>query len=189
MEIIIYTHRTAIKRKKASRPAYMALNELLFPQDSILDFGCGWGADVRFFERLGLDITGYAPWPGFGYVEAPESLYKLVTMFYVLNIIPTREERLEALQEARKHLTEDGMLMVATRTPQDVESAARKSSWMSYKDGYVTGSSTFQRGIDRHEVLLLADEAGLELHPMDCLLKSDSRMTVVLLGLLSDTVH
>ncbi len=56
-----FSHLTAIERSYLSFPAQFLLNQNLL-QGKILDFGCGFGNDVKILRQKGCDITGYDPY-------------------------------------------------------------------------------------------------------------------------------
>ena len=51
-------HLTAKERDRASFPLrWLAERGKL--EGRVLDYGCGYGADVRYLERKGFEVTGY----------------------------------------------------------------------------------------------------------------------------------
>lgn len=56
-----FTHLTAIERIYLSFPARFLLEKNLL-QGKILDFGCGFGNDVKLLQQKSFDITGYDPY-------------------------------------------------------------------------------------------------------------------------------
>ena len=69
-----------------------------------LDYGCGRGADVNYFRSLGIDADGYDPHAPFGFAESPAGLFMVVTLIFVLNVLPTVEARLEVMRGAAARL-------------------------------------------------------------------------------------
>ncbi|MGZ6616518.1 MAG: methyltransferase domain-containing protein [Solirubrobacteraceae bacterium] len=57
----------------------------------VLDYGCGRGADLSYFRSLGIDAVGYDPHEPFGFAEPPAGLFMVVTLIFVLNVLPTVE--------------------------------------------------------------------------------------------------
>ena len=106
--------KTAIKRKRESLPARRFLNEAVV-QDwtTVLDWGCGKGRDVLYFAANGLIARGYDP---HSRPTEPSNLtYRYITCFYVLNVIPTHEGRVECLKRAFSHADYDGAMYIAVR--------------------------------------------------------------------------
>ena len=55
-------HKTALTRVALSRPlATAAADGLLTAGESIFDYGCGKGDDIRHLRALGYDIDGWDP--------------------------------------------------------------------------------------------------------------------------------
>lgn len=78
-----YSHLTAKKRERASYP----LRQLLRKQKiagSVLDYGCGHGADVEFLKQQGYQVKGYDP---AYFPERPEQLFDTIICTYVLNVL------------------------------------------------------------------------------------------------------
>ena len=130
-------HLTAISRKSLSVPARYAVQNLkqYLTGKSILDYGCGRGGDVFQLQELGYDVLGYDPhWKP----QMPKGTFDFVLMSYVLNVIASPKDRAKALQGAfaktRKHL------LVTIR----IDKPAETRGWTKHKDGYLTGSGTFQ---------------------------------------------
>lgn len=78
-----YSHLTAIEREYLSFPAkYLRRNKLL--KGDILDFGCGWGNDVKLLQQKGFNIQGYDP---YYFPEYPQKKFDTIFCFYVLNVL------------------------------------------------------------------------------------------------------
>ena len=78
-----YSHLTAIEREYLSFPAkYLRRNKLL--KGDILDFGCGWGNDVKMLQQKGFNIQGYDP---YYFPEYPQKKFDTIFCFYVLNVL------------------------------------------------------------------------------------------------------
>jgi Methyltransferase domain len=125
--------------------------------------GCGRGADVEFFRSLGIDTEGYDPRVPFGFAESPTGLFMVVTLIFVLNVLPTVEDRLEAMRQAIARLAPDGVLIVAARSSAAVRSEAARRGWRAWGDGFVSheGRGTFQHGMDPDEIVGLGEMLGL----------------------------
>jgi hypothetical protein len=164
--------KTAIVRHGPSAPA-TALTPFIervlaeSPPDAsvggVLDYGCGRGADVNYFRNVGLDSAGYDPHAPFGFAEPPAGLFMVVTLIFVLNVLPTVEARLEVMRVAAARLAPEGVLFVATRSRAAVQSAAARSGWRAWGDGFVSHESrgTFQHGMDAEEIVGLGEMVGL----------------------------
>jgi hypothetical protein len=100
------TYLTAITRNGLSAPVkYLQSQGLL--QGRTLDYGCGRGIDCDILKCEGYD-PHYHP-------EAPQSLYNTIYCIYVLNVIPTAEERDDVLAKIKGLLTPDGTAYIAVR--------------------------------------------------------------------------
>jgi Methyltransferase domain len=164
--------KTAIARRGPSAPA-TALTPFIervlaesAPDPSVrglLDYGCGRGADVNYFRSLGIDADGYDPHAPFGFGESPNGLFMVVTLIFVLNVLPTVEARLEAMRETAARLAPDGVLIVATRSSAAVRREAARRGWQAWGDGFVSheGRGTFQHGTDAEEIASLGEMLGL----------------------------
>ncbi|MGH3755944.1 MAG: methyltransferase domain-containing protein, partial [Pseudonocardiaceae bacterium] len=156
-------HKTAMSRGRPS-PFARAVAEALAPAlkvASVLDHGCGRGADVRFYRDRGLDAEGWDPHSGFGWQQEPQRQFDLVTSVFV--VLPNPWERIKALQHAARFMRPGGRLLVVTRSPHDIDRRAAVASWTPYHDGYWSseGKRTFQRGIRAEEIAVLGQRAGL----------------------------
>ncbi len=167
--------KTAIARRRPSAPvtALTLFIERVLAESArdpsvrdILDYGCGRGADVEYFRSLGMDAVGYDPHLPFGFAESPPGLFLVVTLIFVLNVLPTVEARVEVLRRAAVRLAPDGVLIVATRSSAAVRNEAARSGWRAWGDGFVSheGRGTFQHGMDAQEVVGLGEILGLRSH-------------------------
>lgn len=146
----IHTHKTALKRKTASRPMRdLVAGDYIQRGMQVLDYGCGYGEDLRFLERQqrrsGV-VLGYDPHEPFGWNALPATKLDVVTMIYVINVIPREEDRWRAIREAWSLVAAGGFLFLAARTLTDVRASARRYNWRMHVDGFVTSRRTFQRG-------------------------------------------
>jgi diadenosine tetraphosphate (Ap4A) HIT family hydrolase len=83
-----FSHLTAIDRTKLSSPVQFLVDRNLLT-GRILDFGCGWGTDVKFLHQKGLDIIGYDPY----YTPAyPSGKFDSIVCCYVLNVLMPAEQ-------------------------------------------------------------------------------------------------
>ena len=155
----IPTHLTAISRKnKPSVAGKYALDTYQEP-GRVLDYGSGRGHDVGHMKAVGWDAVGYDPhWEP----EFPEGEFDLVLLTYVLNILPTEEERLETLK--RIPLAPGGCLLVTVRAMREVRYEAKKGQWETHGDGYLTSRGTFQCGFTLASLRELLQKAGYHVN-------------------------
>jgi hypothetical protein len=128
----------------------------------VLDYGCGRGADVKYFRSLGIDADGYDPYAPFGFAECPAGLFMVVTLIFVLNVLLTVGARVEVMRAAAARLAPKGVLIVATRSTADIRRAAARKGWRARGDGFVyERRRTFQHGMDAEEIVGLGEMLGL----------------------------
>jgi hypothetical protein len=157
-------HKTAVSRCRPSPFARsIEKSRQLDGIRSVLDYGCGRGADVHFYRRIGLIADGYDPHPSFGWHAQPHGAYDLVTIIFVLNVLPNPWERFIVLRNASRHLADGGCMLVACRSPRAIERIASRRRWPRHNDGYWSSErkGTFQRGISTQELVLMAGRIGL----------------------------
>lgn len=82
------SHLTAKEREKMSFPARILLESNLL-RGRVLDFGCGFGTDVRELGRRGIDITGYDHFHAPTY---PTGQFDTIICLYVLNVLLPQEQ-------------------------------------------------------------------------------------------------
>jgi DNA phosphorothioation-associated putative methyltransferase len=135
--------RTAIARKGPSSPTLKYEEVFRGHCSTILDFGCGRGADVRWLQEKGYLVNGYDPAyaPGL-----PSRAFDAVMLNYVLCVIPNADQRKKVLKEAWKRVKQGGFLCIAVRPEGEIRRAARRGGWKKHADGWLTGSNSFQRG-------------------------------------------
>lgn len=153
------SYKTAISRKKPSIPARYVANILRsqIQFKSILDFGCGKGADVVYFNNCGLEAFGYDRYfnPVF-----PSKKFDLVTCTYVLNVIPSDFLRSLALEAAICLIKTSGYILISIRPPQTIKT---KPCWTKYNDGYITSRKTFQGLISTDNLIKLIVSCNLNI--------------------------
>lgn len=164
-ETVYQPHRTAMSRQSPS-PASRAVTRDLIDAlgvTSVLDHGCGRGADVALYRSLGLDAEGYDPHDGFGWPRPRRRGYDLVTSMFVLNVLPDPWQRIQALRDAASFVRPGGHVVVVTRSPEEITAFAAGHGWTAHHDGFWSSRSrgTFQRGISAPEIVALARRAGL----------------------------
>ena len=164
--------KTAIKRPGPSAPAtavtpfierVLAESRPAPPVRGVLDYGCGWGADVKYFRSLGIDADGYDPHPPFGFAASPTGLFMVVTLIFVLNVKCTVKARQEVMGGAIARLAPDGVLIAATRSSAAIRREATRRGWRRWGDGFVSHEArgTFQHGMDPNEIVGLGKKLGL----------------------------
>lgn len=127
-----------------SRPIRVALEtRVIADGDAVLDYGCGYGEDLRALADNGVEATGWDP------VHRPEGELRaaeVVNLGYVLNVIESPAERAETAQAAWGYARK--ALVVAVRTNNEAESL---SLAQPRGDGWLTAKGTFQRFYGQHE--------------------------------------
>src|SRR4051794_40657868 len=132
---MIARDRTAIRRNDLSRPIRTALkNGLITSHTDLLDYGCGYGDDVRNLDSRGIRASGWDP------AHRPDGDRKtadIVNLGYVVNVVENAQERADALRSAWQYANR--LLIVAARLTSDVD----LKTWDRFEDGYVTRLQTF----------------------------------------------
>ncbi|MFD5747012.1 methyltransferase domain-containing protein [Streptomyces sp. NPDC127033] len=158
-------HRTAMNRQAPSPASRAVTKHLTGPLgvQSVLDHGCGRGADVAHYRLAGLDAEGFDPHDDFGWPRPERTGFDLVTSMFVLNVLPDPWQRIQALKDAASFARPGGHVVVVTRSPAEITRAAADGGWTAHHDGFWSSQTkgTFQRGIDLGEITALAHRAGL----------------------------
>jgi len=138
-------HKTAIRRATVSRPIRLALeHELIRPDTTVADYGCGKGDDLRRLKRLGVSCHGWDP---VHRPDGPRRPAAVVNLGYVLNVIEEPRERVEVLRSAWE-LAEQ-LLIVSARITAD---ARDEDPGTPFRDGLLTRLGTFQKYYEHHEL-------------------------------------
>lgn len=153
----VASFKTAINRRKPSSIAVALHRSGFFKAKdigSILDYGCGRGRDVEFYQALGLQASGYDPHIPFGFAEKPRSTYDMVCIVFVLNVTWDPFLRLQIVRQAVKYLRKGGYVLIATRSAEAINREAHEKQWTEFGDGYWShkGKRTFQKGISLDEL-------------------------------------
>ena len=168
--MINHPERTAIARTQPSAPARQITEHLasVLGVITILDFGTGKSLDVQYYREHGLQAEGYDENPAYGWPRPASVDFDFVACVYVLNVRDSRADRIEALQDAAGFLRTGGHMLVVTRSVKEIMGKATERGWPVHNDGYWSdkGKGTFQRGIDRAEILDMAQEAGCDAADM-----------------------
>ena len=106
----IYSHLTAKERDKISYPARIIIERNLL-KGNILDYGCGFGSDVKFIKEEGYNIIGYDP---YYYPDRPQEKFDTIICFYVLNVL-LPEEQAKVLMDISTLLKPGGKAYFAVR--------------------------------------------------------------------------
>ena len=141
----IARHRTALSRCELSRPFKAAIADgVLRLSDTVMDYGCGRGGDVRRLVAQGYQCFGWDP------VHAPSGFCReadLVNLGYVVNVIESAQERRQALEAAWGLARR--VLVVAARLVAETPSLRAAAP---YADGLVTRIGTFQKFYEQQEL-------------------------------------
>jgi diadenosine tetraphosphate (Ap4A) HIT family hydrolase len=105
-----FSHLTAIERIYLSFPAKYLWDQSWL-QGQVLDFGCGFGNDVKLLQQKGFDIAGYDP---YYFPEFPNNKFDTIICFYVLNVL-FPEEQANVLMEVSHLLKPGGKAYFAVR--------------------------------------------------------------------------
>lgn len=170
---------TAIRRRSPSRPVRLLkeLTEaiptpgdllLLDRRFRVLDYGCGWGADVSWLTSVhhrAIDVVGFEPpWiskrlrqSSGRHQRMPTGSFDLVILNYVLNTIEEKEERVDVLRRAWSLVGSGGSMFVATRSFEELQPQADEKRWRREGDGWRTEAGTFQVGFDDESLRIFVD--------------------------------
>jgi DNA phosphorothioation-associated putative methyltransferase len=146
-ERMIESWKTAIRRNKLSKPVQMYKHEL---NGKILNYGSGLGEDTDFLKLEGYDVYNYDK-----YFQSNANLtikYDTIICNYILNVIPTENERLLVLSHIKSLLVADGFFYITVRCKSEKNSI---KTGVKYNDGILTSKNTFQRFFDKEELIKL----------------------------------
>ena len=138
---------TAIHRTKQSAPMrYLLDNNLINNQHIILDYGCGYGFDVKQLSQLGYSIVGYDKFisPFNKNTHLLSNKYDIITSFFVLNTIEDKNDRINTLKNILELLKTNGVCFLAVRSFYEFEKSKPKS-YKNLNDGIITTRGTFQK--------------------------------------------
>lgn len=137
-------HRTAMTRAALSRPVALAIGDgVLSPSQSVFDYGCGRGDDLRNLSALGYRIDGWDP------SHRPKSAIcpaDVVNLGYVINVIEDRVERRETLHRA--WTVAQQLLIVSSRLVWEASDLEGRP----HADGLMTRTGTFQKFFEQAEL-------------------------------------
>lgn len=154
----IKRHKTAIKRYDLSAPIKSLIrDQLLSRGDTVFDYGCGRGSDVRLLKKQGFNCSGWDP--SFQ-PDAAKLVSDVVNLGYVINVIEEPIERTQALLDAWQLSRK--VLVVSALT----EMYGRGKSCVQFGDGMITQLDTFQKLFSQAELRLYIQQiTGAEAWP------------------------
>ena len=151
LEVEVDRHKTAMVRYDFSKPIKTLIqSEILQDESTILDYGCGHGADVTGLTNLGHDVAAWDP------VHRPEGMLKksdFVNLGYVINVIEDPAERVETLLKAWDYA--EKLLVVSAM----VRGGDTYANAKAYGDGVITNSNTFQKYFEQSELQAFIETA------------------------------
>ncbi len=124
-----FSHLTAIERSKLSFPGKFLLNKQLL-KGRILDFGCGFGNDVKVLGQKGFNVIGYDP---HYFPQYPDKKFDTIICFYVLNVL-FPEEQANVLMEVSNLLNPEGKAYYAVR--RDIRKEGFREHYVHKKPTY-----------------------------------------------------
>lgn len=130
-------HKTAITRKKPSRPC-KTIEHLLTP--TVVDYGCGKGEDKDYLNSKGVLCLGYDKYNPEYNETKPSLIGRTVMCNFVLNTIPL-QERIEVIND----LKQAENIFISVRTD--------KVKGKIKDDGVITSKGTFQTQLKADEWL------------------------------------
>ncbi len=104
------SHLTAKERDTLSFPAKILFNQNLLIRD-VLDFGCGFGNDVKLLKAKGINIEGFDK---YHFPEYPIKKFDTIICFYVLNVLLPEEQAI-VLMELSQLIKPTGKVYFAVR--------------------------------------------------------------------------
>lgn len=163
----INSKNTAIKRGGPSRPLLDLYEQQIYLHPdfhSVLDYGCGRGEDVRWLREKGFKhkIVGWDP----NYISNPlpghDEKFDIVLCIYVVNVLPTVEEREQVILEAWDRVEAGGCLYLVARSEKELTQARKRKRWQQHNDGWITSKArkTFQKGFTNQELKALTAKLG-----------------------------
>ncbi len=136
LKTTIARHLTALSRSNLSAPIQcLARHGFLDGTYSVFDYGCGRGDDVRNLAANAIPVSGWDPHYA---ADQPKQLADLVNLGFVINVIESYQERLEALIGAYS-LTRHVLVVSAMLINQNAY------KFQAFNDGVITQRNTFQK--------------------------------------------
>lgn len=104
------SHLTAKKREFLSYSSKFLLNQNLLIGD-VLDFGCGFGTDVKMLKEQGVNIEGYDK---YYFPQYPNKKFDTIVCIYVLDIL-LPDEQSTILMELSQLVKPTGKVYIAVK--------------------------------------------------------------------------
>jgi len=111
-------------------------DQILSPETTVFDYGCGRGDDLRHLSAMGVTASGWDPTFAPDVERRPADV---VNLGYVINVIERPDERVQVLRRAWDLARR--VLIVSAR----LEWEARSINGRVHGDGLVTAKGTFQK--------------------------------------------
>jgi len=144
----VQRHRTAISRSNFSAPMQaLERHNYLDGSRAVFDYGCGKGNDIHSLKDNGVPAFGWDP---HFRSDAEKSPAPIVNLGFVINVIETREERIEVLRDAFSYAEE--ILVVSVMLAAHVE-----DTWHPFGDGVITRRGTFQKYFSQEEIAVFIE--------------------------------
>ena len=139
----VQRHKTALTRYDFSAPMQtLARFGFLDGSQTVFDYGCGRGDDLRNLQANNLQSSGWDPHYAPDNEKQPA---QVVNLGFVINVIESVEERTEALRGA--YALADELLVVSAML-----SSQESIKGTPYGDGVLTGRNTFQKYYSQDEL-------------------------------------
>ena len=136
-------HRAAMTRVELSRPVRLAIeSEIITPETTIFDYGCGLGGDVSRLQAAGYDCAGWDP---YYYPDTQLRSADIINLSYIINVIEDPAERDRALIQAWE-LTGKVLIVAAQILVNELR------GMLAYGDGILTKRNTFQKYYQQAEL-------------------------------------
>lgn len=154
----IARHLTALTRSNLSAPMQcLARHGFLDGALSVFDYGCGKGDDIRNLTANAISVSGWDPYYA---AEQPKQSADIVNLGFVINVIESYQERLEALLGAYD-LTKQVLVVSAMLINQNAFKG------QIFNDGLITQRNTFQKYYTQTELKgFLSDSLETDVIPV-----------------------
>ena len=140
--------KTAIHRIRPSKPYQILISKGLINKNvKVIDYGCGYGYDVKYYSYLGYNIIGYDKYNKEYNNINLNNKYDILTCNYVFNVLPYKKDINKLLKDI-KNLSDN--IYISVRADKKVV----KDNWKYDKinNGYWTSKGTFQRFYDEEMI-------------------------------------
>jgi 2-polyprenyl-3-methyl-5-hydroxy-6-metoxy-1,4-benzoquinol methylase len=143
------SYKTAIGRPYASLPVRIYMQQRYnnaSSKQTILDYGCGRGTDA-YYLSANANVVKYDPHyhPS---SEWTKHTYDTIFLTYVLNVLETQREMVEAIENCLSVLKPGGQLIITSRSITEIRTLATRKNWTPFGAGFITSlaKKTFQNG-------------------------------------------